>query len=117
MNDNDTTGTRRLSRLHVQKQLPELGIIVNIFGDTAKDVFDLYLEAVSLFTAPRPPSGAKREVANAAQLAEQIKLKKETVPTCPYCRHHGQVELVQWTTATGEKRKAFKCQTCRKWIK
>ena len=115
---------RRLSRLHIQKRFDKCDITLNVFGEEPDEIFDLYLHTAALIVGephvkPRPTQ-AQREMANADAKAKQVQQKSAIAnkPVCQECGTDESMELISWKDkATGELKKAWKCQSCNLWAR
>ena len=127
---------KKLSRLHMQKHLSEYGLTINIFADTAPELWQLYqhilalingtakeaLETATAAAAARPVPVATRPAAATAtrtRPAAQPKSKGNGgVPlNAPLCGLCGQpCTLIRWVDKnTGQARRAWKCEPCNEW--
>ena len=116
------------SRFHgkVKVQKGDIEIQVNIFEDSREK---LYAELNHAFlklekwgeSAPKP--GATVATATAQPTAVNpgnggaAATKPVNAPVCQLCSKADRVELISWTDQdTGELKKAWKCQRCKKWV-
>ncbi|OGO02664.1 MAG: hypothetical protein A2Y59_06365 [Chloroflexi bacterium RBG_13_52_14] len=125
---------KKLSRLHMQKHLSEYGLTINIFADTAPELWQLYQQILALIdgtaeqaietataaAAARPVPVAQRPAAaRVTRPAAGAKTKGNGgVPlNAPLCGLCGQpCTLIRWTDKnTGEQRRAWKCEPCNEW--
>ena len=103
------------SRLHIQKELPDLGIKINVFSDEPQEAFNLMLSMMCLVgeaDLPRKPSEAHLARLNNEALAK-VKTASDTVPqpaarsngskqskpVCRDCGYDGAVKLVSFTAS------------------
>lgn len=111
---------RKLSRLHLQKQLQPFGIVLNVFADTAAELWSLYNEILALIDD---------EVASAYTRVTKASVRPAPKPSrgnggfagkpvCQECGSDESMELISWKDkTTGELKKAWKCQSCEKWAR
>ncbi|MBL7061250.1 MAG: hypothetical protein ISS54_00750 [Dehalococcoidia bacterium] len=97
-------------------------IHVNVFDD-ARDVVYLEIQqAIAQFSGDiKPATAAHRELARTAQAkaaAPPAATKPLNAPVCKQCGTNQSVELITWADkVTGEQRKEWKCQACKKWCR
>jgi len=120
---------RKLSRLHLQKQLQPFGIVLNIFADTAAELWSLYNEILALIDdeVASAYTRAVRASARPAAVAPQPRPAPRQSrgnggfagkPVCQQCGTDESMELISWKDkSTGELKKAWKCQSCEKWAR
>ena len=108
----------------VRVQVGETLIEVNIFDDNREKLYLEIQQAVAQFSPDvKPATAAGREIrraetAHAAQAASRPAATRPlNAPVCQNCGSSGDVELIAWVDkVTGEKRKEWKCQACKKWV-
>lgn len=113
------------SKLHIKKELPDLGITVNAFADTPDEALDIIVRTIGLAQGdiePRKrPNQAQREMANAQNRAGHRGnggSVHKGQPCCQECGSDEAMELIRWTDRnTGEPKQAWKCQACNSWAK
>jgi hypothetical protein len=113
---------------------------INIFADTLNEVFKDLGTIVAQLPDSTYASEASRELANASNLARArtaaapaapaartpataarpivtaASPNEGELPTCQECGQWDGMELIEFTDKkTGEVRRAWKCQTCKKW--
>lgn len=89
---------------------------INAFRDTLAEIFQDIGTICSQFPQDWK-SPAKREILNAELKAQQMANNHDVKPTCLTCKSDKNMELVEFTDReTGEKKKAWKCQKCKKWF-
>jgi len=128
------------SRLHIQKEIPEMGVKINVFGDDPQEAFDLMLSIICLVgeaDIPKRPSQANLARLHDDALAK-VKTDDDTMPKpsprpngnrnpvaggalnkpcCPDCGNSDSVDLITFTDReTGEHKSRFKCKECGKWL-
>lgn len=121
---------RKLSRLHLQKHLPAFGIVLNFFADTAAELWELYGEMLSLIDDDMAAAYAKATQASAKPARAERQQPKPAAqpsrgnggiankPVCQECGSDESMELISWKDkATGEFKKAWKCQSCSLWAR
>ncbi|MBM4447363.1 MAG: hypothetical protein FJ023_08485 [Chloroflexi bacterium] len=119
---------RRLSRLHMQKHLPDYGLVINCFADTPAELWFLYQEMLQLIDqndqealAKAHKAGSPRAIRSAKPAAIQPSRSNNGVtnkPVCQGCGTDEAMELIAWKDkTTGELKKAWKCQSCEKWAR
>ena len=118
------------SRFHgkVRVQRGETLIEVNVFGDNREVVYLEIAQAIAQFSGDQPPTAAQSkpptaEPARAAAAPSPAPkptatgTKAANAPVCDECDLGDAVELVSWVDKkTGERKKAWKCQRCKKWL-
>jgi hypothetical protein len=119
------------SRFHgkVRVQRGETTIEVNVFDDNRNVVYLEVAQAIAQFSGDIKPVTAaqsKPPVAEPARAAAAPSpapkpaatgTKAANTPICDECDLADMVELVSWTDKkTGERKKAWKCQRCKKWL-
>jgi hypothetical protein len=115
-------------------QKGETLIEVNIFEENKEKLYLEIQQAVAQFSNDiKPATAAQREIARAEQavasrkaappapapkpVAKQTTTRATNAPVCPECGRSDSVELVRWADKdTGEQKKAWKCQLCKKWL-
>jgi hypothetical protein len=120
---------RKLSRMHLQKHLPQFGIVVNFFADTSEELWFLYKEMLSLIDDDLAAAYTRATRASAIPAAVAQKAKPAPKPSrgnggtvnkpvCQECGSDESMELISWKDkATGELKKAWKCKSCEKWVR
>jgi hypothetical protein len=119
---------RRLSRMHLQKHLPQFGIVINFFADTSEELWALYLEMLSLIDDDLAAAYARATRASAVPAAAAQKPRaaaqprrgngSTSKPVCQECGLDESMQLITWKDkSTGELKKAWKCQACDKWVR
>jgi hypothetical protein len=116
-------------------QKGETLIEVNIFDENKEMVYLGIQQAIAQFSNDiKPATAARREIAKAEQVvaaraaappapvpkpvAKPTSSSIANAPVCPECNQSVTVELVRWVDKdTGEQKKAWKCQLCKKWIR
>ena len=126
-----TNRTNGRSSLHMKKELPEMGLTVNAFGDVPEEVVGLIKDTLELLTTGVIPkregymSNAHRERTRDEQSARsqgnggRARAGSTTAskPVCPNCQSDEAVELIRWNDkATGKPRTGWKCQACENWV-
>jgi hypothetical protein len=129
----DFPETRYHGKVRVQKG--ETLIEVNIFDDNKEKLYLEIQQAVAQFSSDiKPATAAQRDIARAEQAVAARKAappapapkpepppkgtRATNAPVCPECGLSDSVELVRWVDKdTGEQKKAWKCQLCKKWIR
>ena len=115
---------KRLSRVHIKKDIPQLNVQVNIFGDDPEEAFNLYLQTSALMVAdpvqPSPPKPSRAHIDRLSHEAQARQAQKQAgivnTPVCQECGTDESMELIEWQDkSTGEARRAWKCQGCGKW--
>ena len=119
----------------VRVQKGETMIEINIFEENKEKLYLEVQQAIAQFSSDiKPATAAQREIARAEQavaarkaappapVPKPVPQPKATsitnAPVCPDCGHSSSVELVRWTDKdTGEQKKAWKCQVCKKWLR
>jgi len=115
-------------------------IHVNVFDDDKNVVYQQIQFAIAQFSGDiSPATEAGRELRRAAQVVDQAaatraaaaptpapksttavattRTKAANAPVCEECDQADMVELISWVDrSTGEKKKAWKCQRCKKWL-
>jgi hypothetical protein len=119
------------SRFHgkVRVQRGDTTIEVNIFDDTRNVVYLEVAQAIAQFSGdikpaaaaqskPPTPEQARAEAApSPAPKSTTTGTKAANAPVCEECDLADAVELVSWADKkTGERKKAWKCQRCKKWL-
>ena len=117
------------SRFHgkVKVQKGDIEIQVNIFEDAREK---LYQELNHAFTtlgkwiesAPKPgapvATAAAKTTATRPGNGGSTASKPANAPVCKKCGSADSVELIEWADGdSGEIKKAWKCQACKKWIR
>jgi len=88
---------------------------VNIFADTLVEIYRDLANICQQLPGPIQ-NGGHREIANAEGIANQIGTDANKKPACRTCKSDKEMELVEFTDKeTGEVKKAWKCQHCKKW--
>jgi hypothetical protein len=118
---------RRLSRLHMQKQLPDFGIVLNLFADTPEELWSLYSAMLSVIDNEVASAYIKASKASAKPVHQQPRPTTQpsrgnggfaNKPVCQECGSAEAMELISWKDkATGEFKKAWKCQACNLWAR
>jgi hypothetical protein len=118
---------RRLSRLHMQKQLPDFGIVLNLFADTPEELWSLYSSMLAVIDNEVASAYIKATKASAKPVRQQPRPAAQpsrgnggiaNKPVCQECGTNEFMELISWKDkATGELKKAWKCQSCEKWAR
>jgi hypothetical protein len=123
---------RKLSRLHLQKHLPDYGLVINCFADTPAELWQLYQEMLELIDANDAEALAKAKPAGSpSRSARAIRQQPKPAaqpsrgnggiankPVCQECGTDESMELISWKDkVTGELKKAWKCQSCEKWAR
>jgi hypothetical protein len=119
--------SRRLSRLHMQKQLPDFGIVLNLFADTPEELWALYSSMLAVIDNEVASAYIKATKASAKPVSRQPRPAAQpsrgnggvaNKPVCQECGSNESMELISWKDkATGELKKAWKCQSCEKWAR
>jgi len=119
------------SRFHgkVRVQRGETLIEVNVFDDNREVVYLEVAQAIAQFSRDIKPAAAAQSAvpptAPARAAAAPTAVPKPTTtgtkaanaPVCDECDLADMVELVSWADKkTGERKKAWKCQRCKKWL-
>ena len=112
------------SPIHIKKQLPELGIEVNCFGNNAAEVITLLSSALDSLNdpvadkataMPKQQSQAQRELGNAENHAK-AKQSQDQRPQCPQCGSCQTMDLITFTDQkSGNPMARYKCQACKIW--
>jgi hypothetical protein len=123
---------RRLSRLHMQKHLPDFGIVLNLFADTPEELWALYSSMLAVIDNEVASAYNRASKASAKPVRQQPKPAAQPKaviargeapwqshkPVCQECGSDESMELIAWKDkATGEFKKAWKCQSCEKWAR
>jgi hypothetical protein len=121
---------RKLSRLHLQKHLPAFGLVLNIFADTPDELWALYSSVLAIIDndvaaayakatqASAKPARAERQQPKPAAQPSRGNGGVASKPACQECGSDEAMELISWKDkATGEFKKAWKCQSCEKWAR
>jgi len=119
---------RKLSRMHLQKHLPQFGMVINFFADTSEELWALYLEMLSLIDADLAASYTRAtrasEVPSAAAQKPRAAAQPHrgnggtAKPVCLECGLDESMQLIAWKDkTTGELKKAWKCKSCDKWVR
>lgn len=117
---------RRLSRLHMQKQLPDFGIVLNLFADTPGELWALYSSMLAVIDNEVASAYIKATKASAKPASRQPRSVAQpsrgnggaNKPVCQECGSNEAMELISWKDkTTGELKKAWKCQSCEKWAR
>ena len=89
---------------------------INVFADTLNEIF-LDIGTICSQFPQDWMNPAKWEILNAELKAKQLANEQHPrTPVCKYCNSDKDMELVEFTDKkTGELRKAWKCQACKKW--
>ncbi len=123
----EQTQTRYHGKVRVQKG--ETLIEVNIFDDNKEKLYLEIQQAIAQFSNDiKPATAAQREIARAEQaraaappkpqLKPQPKATVSNAPACQECGTDESMELISWKDkATGELKKAWKCQACNLWAR
>ena len=103
------------SPIHIKKQLPELGIEINCFGNNAAEVISLLSSALDSLNdpvadkataMPKQQSQAQRELDNAANHPMR----------CPECGSSQTLDVISFKDQkTGDRMSRYKCQACKIW--
>jgi len=119
------------ARFHgkVRVQVVDTLIEVNIFDDNREKLYLEIQQAIAQFSHDiKPATAAGREIARAEQARAAAAprpapkptattTKAANPPVCGECDLADMVELVEWIDKlTGEQKKAWKCQRCKKWL-
>jgi len=118
------------SRFHgkVRVQRGETLIEVNVFDDNREVVYLEVAQAIAQFSGDTKPVTAAQskpptlEPARVAAAPSPVPksttgTKAANAPVCEECDLADAVELVSWVDKkTGERKKAWKCQRCKKWL-
>jgi hypothetical protein len=119
------------SRFHgkVRVQRGDTIVEINIFDDNREKLYLEVQQALDQFSNDRMPGEAaksKPPVAEPARAAAApspapkptaAATKAANAPVCDECDLSDAVELVSWVDKkTGERKKAWKCQRCKKWL-
>ncbi len=108
-------------------------IHVNVFDDDRNVVYQEIQFAIAQFSGDIGPAmDATRELHKAAQARQAAPptphpksttavttraTKAANAPVCDGCDQADMVELISWADKnTGERKKAYKCQRCKKWL-
>ena len=120
------------SRFHgkVRVQRGDTTIEVNIFDDTRNVVYLEVAQAIAQFSGDikpvtaaqsKPPTAEPARAAAAPSPAPKSTAagtKAANAPVCEECDLSDAVELVSWVDKkTGERKRAWKCQRCKKWAR
>jgi len=105
---------------------------INVFDDNREKLYLEVQQAIAQFSHDiKPATAAQREITRAEQARAAAaaaaptlvlkptptKTKVASPPECEECGLADMVELISWTVkGTGERKKAWKCQRCKKWI-
>jgi hypothetical protein len=119
---------RRLSRLHMQKHLPDFGIVLNLFADTPEELWALYSSMLAIIDNEVASAYIKATKASAMPVRQQPRVAAQpgrgnggfagSKPVCQECGTDESMELIAWKDkVTGEFKKAWKCQSCEKWAR
>ena len=118
---------RRLSRLHMQKHLPDFGIVLNLFADTPEELWALYSSMLAVIDNEVASAYIKATKASASPVRQQPRPAAQpsrgnggfvNKPVCQQCGTDESMELIAWKNqVTGELKKAWKCQSCEKWAR
>ena len=105
-------------------------IQVNVFDDNREVVYLEIQQAIAQFSGDiKPAIAAYRDIARAEQARAAAaprpvakpaatSTKAANQPVCEECDLADMVELISWEDkGTGERKKAWKCQRCKKWVK
>jgi hypothetical protein len=125
----------------MQKHLPAYGLVVNIFADTAEEVWGLYRDILNIIDkndqealaksrmpgappqaahASTPPAvhAAASQPPSPAPKAQGAPPNFTTPPACEECGATEFMELIAWYDKKDRKqRKAWKCQACGIWAR
>ena len=120
------------SRFHgkVRVQRGETTIEVNVFDENREFVYLEIAQACARFSVDnkdivyephlKPPTAEPARAAAAPSPAPKptaAATKAANAPVCDECDLADMVELVTWADKkTGERKKAWKCQRCKKWL-
>jgi hypothetical protein len=111
----------------MQKHLPDFGIVLNLFADTPEELWALYSSMLAIIDNDVASAYTKVTKASArpAAVAQQPKPAPKpsrgnggvaNKPVCQECGSDESMELISWKDkATGELKKAWKCQACEVW--
>jgi hypothetical protein len=113
----------------VRVQRGDTLIEVNVFDDNRQVVYLEVAQAIAQFSGdikPAPAAQSKPPTAEPARAAAAPSpapkptttgTKAANAPVCDECDLADAVELVTWADKkTGERKKAWKCQRCKKWL-
>jgi len=118
------------SRFHgkVRVQRGDTLIEVNVFDDNRQVVYLEVAQAIAQFSGDVKPVAAAQskpptpEQPRAAAAPSPVPkpttgTKAANAPVCDECDLADAVELISWADKkTGERKKAWKCQRCKKWL-
>jgi len=120
------------SRFHgkVRVQRGDTLIEVNVFDDNRQVVYLEVAQAIAQFSGDvkpaataaqsKPPTAeqARAEAAPSPAPKSTTGTKAANAPVCEECDLADAVELVTWVDKkTGERKRAWKCQRCKKWAR
>lgn len=119
------------SRFHgkVRVQKGDTTIEVNVFDDNRNVVYLEVAQAIAQFSGdikpvtaaqskPLTPEQARAAAAPSPAPKPTAATKAANAPVCEECDLADAVELVSWADKkTGERKKAWKCQRCKKWAR
>jgi len=115
---------RKLSRLHMQKHLPDFGIVLNLFADTPEELWALYSSMLAIIDNEVASAYIKASARPAVAPQQPKPAPKQSrgngsgKPVCQECGIDEAMELISWKDkATGELKKAWKCQSCNLWAR
>ena len=119
------------SRFHgrVRVQRGDTSIEINVFDENRQVVYLEVAQAIAQFSGdakPAPAAQSKPPTAEPARAeaapspvpkSTAAATKAANAPVCEECDLADAVELVSWADKkTGERKKAWKCQRCKKWL-
>jgi hypothetical protein len=119
------------SRFHgkVRVQRGETSIEINVFDDNREKVYLEVAQAIAQFSGAVKPAEAAQSKPPMAEPARAAAApspapkptatgtKAANAPVCEECNSFDMVELIAWVDKkTGERKKAWKCQRCKKWV-
>lgn len=100
---------RKLSRLHLQKHLPNYGLVINCFADTPAELWQLYQEMLELIDQNDIESLAKAKSAGSPSRSARAERQQPrpaaqpsrgnggaTKPVCQECGSNEAMELISW---------------------
>lgn len=103
---------------------------INVFDDNREKLYQEIQQAIAQFSSDIKPAAAAQSeplrAASARAAATPSPAPKPTTtttkavnpPVCGECDLSDMVELVSWVDkTTGERKKAWKCQRCKKWLR
>ena len=91
---------------------------VNVFDDNREVVYQEIQQAIAQFSPDIKPAVAARRELERAAARPVASTKPPAAPACQECGTNEAMELITWKDkATGERKKAWKCQACEKWAR